>query len=169
MPANQPLSHERPIGMMLPQRIILIEKPQAEPVSIAEQLGYDLIAPARPSERVSGGGGEVIDLSNSRAARRRSGGHDPMAQQVITKWEITGPVKTGHTRNFDDEAEPIIVREADTLHPVAGGTGYVEGRCMACIAKPDHRPRRGRDADDPRTPARLPVDGRAAAAGGGDQ
>jgi hypothetical protein len=64
------------------------------------------------------------------------GGMDPLAPQMITKWTVDGPVRVGHTACYADPGAPIVVREADTVLPGADGTGYIEGRCTACITKP---------------------------------
>ena len=113
--------------MTVPQRIVLIEKPQAS------EPGFYLVPPAPPGGR-SGRSGEVIELSNRR--KLRTGGHHPMAPQVLTKVEITEPLAIGHTTDYSDDDAPIIVREADTIAPDPGGTGYAEGRCTQCIAQP---------------------------------
>jgi hypothetical protein len=120
--------------MNVPHRIVLIEKPQAsEPVPVAEQPGFIMVLPAPPGGR-SGRGGEVISLSNRR--RLRSGGHSPAARQVLTAWQVTGPVMIGHTTSYDDPDAPILVREADIMSPRPGSAGYAEGRCTDCIARP---------------------------------
>jgi hypothetical protein len=119
--------------MNLHERIAYIENSQAsDAVSIAEQLGYGwALSPARRR-----GGGEVIDLSNSHAARRRTGGHHPMARQVLSKWSADGPVMVGHTTSYADPDAPILVREQDIVTPQPGIVGYIEGRCEQCIARP---------------------------------
>src|SRR5215831_19046528 len=103
--------------MTVPQRVVLIEKPQAS------APGFYLVPLAPPGGR-SGRSGEVINLSNRR--KLRSGGHHPIAPQVLTKVEITGPLAIGHTYDYADPDAPIIVREADIVAPDPGGTGYAE-------------------------------------------
>jgi hypothetical protein len=63
----------------------------------------------------------------------RRGGHDPLAPQVLTRHQVTGRLRIGHTASFDDQSAPIIIREADDVYP---GSTYAEGRCRACIARP---------------------------------
>lgn len=109
--------------MRLHERIIHIENPQASGVT-----------PAPGGGRIAVEGGTanaVIDLANPGPPRR--GGHDPLAPQVLTRLVVTGRLRTGHTRDFHDLAEPIIIREQDDKYP---GSIYAEGRCRACIAHP---------------------------------
>jgi hypothetical protein len=61
---------------------------------------------------------------------------DPARLQLIFKFQATGPLRIGHTRDFGDPAEPIMVREADDVLPGPGGVSYAEGRCPDCVAHP---------------------------------
>jgi hypothetical protein len=92
-----------------------------------------------PGERIVVEGGTaaaVIDLAGSTEPPPRRGGHDPFARQVFTRHQASGRLRIGHTADFADPGAPIIVREADDVLPGPDGTGFAEGRCRACIARP---------------------------------
>jgi hypothetical protein len=63
------------------------------------------------------------------------GGLDPEVPQVLTTWQVVGPVLIGHTADFNDLDAPIAVHQQPVL-PGADGVGMAEGRCPACIAHP---------------------------------
>jgi hypothetical protein len=64
----------------------------------------------------------------------RCGGLDPEVPQVLTTWQVMGPVLVGHTPDMDDPDAPIVVREGTAILPGADGTGYADGRCGSCVA-----------------------------------
>ena len=65
----------------------------------------------------------------------RRGGHDPLAPQMITKWEVTGRVRIGHTADYSDPAEPIIFLQGDDVLPGPDGTAFTDARCPRCIGQ----------------------------------
>ena len=76
----------------------------------------------------------VIQGGEHEEPQRR--GLDPEVPQVLTTWQVTGPVRIGHTTDFHDPSAPIVVREADTVLPGPDDAGSAEGRCRRCVAKP---------------------------------
>jgi hypothetical protein len=86
--------------------------------------------PARRLEVEGGTAARVLDLANPHPG----GGMDPEAPLVLTEWQVTGRVMTGHTASLDDPDAPVLIREAD-ISDYPGGALYVEGRCPGCIAK----------------------------------
>jgi hypothetical protein len=106
-------------------RMVVIGNSQVTP-GIGEQV-----------EAIDAGAGKVIDLSNGRRARPRRGGLGPGVPQLLSSWQVTAPaMMIGHTRDFADQSEPVIVREADTVRPGPDGFAYAEGRCGDCVARP---------------------------------
>jgi hypothetical protein len=65
----------------------------------------------------------------------RPGGLDPQVPQVLTTWQVTGPVLIDHTADFNDPDASIAVHHQPVL-PDADGVGMAEGRCPDCVAHP---------------------------------
>jgi hypothetical protein len=72
---------------------------------------------------------------NSSHGKPRRGGFDPGVPQHLTPVSITSKeVATGHTWDFDDPGEPILVPDDSIISRPDSSLSYLEGRCPSCVA-----------------------------------